>query len=92
MDQREWPFGEDRGSEGSQGSEGSAVTRDEAYATVAHAMECAFFESSARRPDLTREELLVALLLLKDRLLESHLEPSTLAPEMRKVARSLYAV
>ena len=41
---------------------------EEAYAEVAFAMERAFIDACDRRPDLGREELFVALLLLKDRM------------------------
>jgi len=65
---------------------------DEAYADVTAAMEDAFVAACRRRPDLTLEERFVALLLLKDRILERYLEPDLLAPELAGVARRLYRV
>lgn len=67
-------------------------TDEEAYADVASAMELSFVAARERRPDLTREELFVALLLLKDRILEQHLPPSSLPPELATLARKLYSI
>lgn len=72
---------------------GSAETDgDEAYALVASAMELSFVAARERHPELSRDELFVALLLLKDRLLEQHLLPDELAPELRKIALKLYEI
>jgi hypothetical protein len=65
---------------------------DEAYAEVASAMESAFLSARTRRPQLTVAELFVALLLLKDRILEQHIMPDSLPPELAEVARRLYGI
>lgn len=65
---------------------------DEDYALIAEAMESAFVDACRRRPALTAEERFVALLLLKDRILEQHLPPDALAPELAAIARALYDI
>ena len=65
---------------------------DESYAEVAHAMESAFVAARDQRPHLTVAELFVALLLLKDRILEQHIAPEALPPELARVARDLYGI
>jgi hypothetical protein len=65
---------------------------DEVYAEVASAMELAFVAAYERRPELSKEELFVALLLLKDRILERHVSPEELQPNLASVARKLYSI
>jgi hypothetical protein len=65
---------------------------EDSYAEVASAMETAFVAARDRRPGLTRDELFVALLLLKDRILEQHVLPDELAPELAPIARRLYSI
>ena len=79
-----------RGLDGSRGSD--SREQDEEYAEIAAAMEVAFVEACGRRPSLTREQRFIALLLLKDRILERYLVPDTLAPELALVARKLYQI
>jgi hypothetical protein len=62
------------------------------YALIAEAMEGAFLDACRQRPELSLEERFVALLLLKDRLLEQHLPPDALAPELGDIARALYDI
>jgi hypothetical protein len=65
---------------------------DEGYAEVTAAMESAFVAARARRPHLTPAELFVALLLLKDRIIENYLPVESLPPELTTIARDLYGV
>jgi len=55
-------------------------------------MERAFVAAWRRRPDLSGEDVFIALLLLKDRILERHIRPEDLAPELRSLARELYEI
>src|SRR5581483_3377813 len=77
---------------GSRGRGVDADEVDEDYALIAEAMESAFVDACRRRPALTAEERFVALLLLKDRILEQHLPPDALAPELAAIARALYDI
>ncbi|HZU97579.1 MAG TPA: hypothetical protein VFF73_12845 [Planctomycetota bacterium] len=64
--------------------------QDERYAEVTVAMERAFESVRDNFPELTADELLLALLLLKDRILEQHLDSAELSPAMAPLARRLY--
>ena len=64
--------------------------QDERYAEVTVAMERAFESVRDSFPELTADELLLALLLLKDRILEQHLDSTELSPVMAPLARRLY--
>src|SRR5512144_2284793 len=67
-------------------------TADDAYAEITSAMESAFVMARLRRPNLSLGELFIALLLLKDRLLEQHISVDGLPPELAEIARQLYSI
>jgi hypothetical protein len=71
---------------------GLAPSHDEAYAAVSVAMEAAFVRARADNPELGADDLLVSLLLLKDRLLEHHIDAGALAPRFVALARELYEI
>ncbi len=66
------------------------MDQEELYAEVTVAMERAFESVRDNLPELTADELFLALLLLKDRILEQHLDSTELSPDMAPLARRLY--
>ncbi len=74
------------------GNSRSPASPEETYAVVSVAMEAAFLRARAENPGLSQNDLLVSLLLLKDRLLEKYIETDSLAPPLAGLAKRLYEI